>query len=167
MDAFFAHKFQYLLVQLCEMSWHTGALKTCTRKSIATLRKIRCLYFVLLFVSEVAKLNVKNEYLLFRFQITFAELQWRRKMKQMRDNEYQVDYDGEDNNNDGEHNNNDDVNGNEKDDLINRVLLKIKTFTDQSHWNLKLVLKTRCISNFNCSCLFSSVWVCAFFPHIL
>lgn len=58
----------------------------------------------------------------------------------MRDNEYQVDYDGEDNknddvdnNNDGEHNNNDDVNGNEKDDLINRVLLKMKTFTDQSH----------------------------------
>lgn len=45
----------------------------------------------------------------------------------MRDNEYQVDYDGEDNNN------NDDVNGNKKDDLINRVLLKMKTFTDQSH----------------------------------
>lgn len=51
----------------------------------------------------------------------------------MRDNEYQVDYDGEDNNNDSEYNNNDDVNGNKKDDLINRVLLKMKTFTEQSH----------------------------------
>lgn len=38
--AFFAHKFQYLLVQLCEMSWHTGALKKRNKNNKKT--KINC-----------------------------------------------------------------------------------------------------------------------------
>lgn len=117
---------------------------------------------MLLFVSEVAKLNVKNEYLLFRFQITFAELQWRRKMKQMRDNEYQVDYDGDYNNN------NDYVNGDEKDDWSTECYWKWK----------KKKIPTKVIETFNLYSkrdvfrtlivlVYSASFEFVFFPHIL
>lgn len=113
---------------------------------------------LLLFVSEVAKLNVKNEYLLFRFQITFAELQWRRKMKQMRDNEYQVDYDGKDNNND-------DVNDSEKDDWSTECYWKwkhlptkvIETFNLYSKRDVFCTLIVLVYSaQFGCVCIFSA-----------
>lgn len=94
-------------------------------------------------------------------------------MKQMRDNEYQVDYDGEDNknddgsnNNDGEYNNIDDVNGNKKDDLINRVLLKMKTFIDQVIETLNLYSK-RDVFRTLIVLVYSAQFGCVFFPHIL